>query len=332
MSLFRPAPGAGPGDGPKTQSATPIPSAAPSAPMPVTGFPKTAQMAFCIGAQKAGTTWLYDFLKRSPQCHFSRNKELHYFDVMAGRADLALDLRVRMAASLAAQLRTETGGANVVALRQLQEVSQLLTIYTGGGAGRQRHAPYLSYMLEGHDAQPVVCDITPSYAVLDRAHFADMAMIGRARFIFILRDPVDRMWSQIRMAQADAVGDHAEACATHARILMSERRLPKLARADYRRTIQELEAAVPADRIHYVFYERLFQRKTTDAICSFLGISPVDPDPARRVNEGRASAIPDDIADAFRKAFAPQYAFIRDRFGSALPDAWLRRGWPGLAR
>ena len=34
----------------------------------------------CIGAQKAGTTWLYVNLKRHPQFRF-RAKEIHYFDV-----------------------------------------------------------------------------------------------------------------------------------------------------------------------------------------------------------------------------------------------------------
>lgn len=35
---------------------------------------------FCIGAQKAGTTWLYYNLKKHPQFRF-RAKEIHYFDI-----------------------------------------------------------------------------------------------------------------------------------------------------------------------------------------------------------------------------------------------------------
>ena len=34
----------------------------------------------CIGAQKAGTTWLYDNLKKHPDLGLPDVKELHYFD------------------------------------------------------------------------------------------------------------------------------------------------------------------------------------------------------------------------------------------------------------
>ena len=44
-------------------------------------------MFFCIGAQKTGTSWLHDYLSRSDEVHFSRNKELHYFDVRAGLSE-----------------------------------------------------------------------------------------------------------------------------------------------------------------------------------------------------------------------------------------------------
>lgn len=48
-------------------------------------------LAHC--AQKAGTTWLHDALRQSREVHFSRNKELHYFDVIAGKANQVLALR-----------------------------------------------------------------------------------------------------------------------------------------------------------------------------------------------------------------------------------------------
>jgi hypothetical protein len=33
-----------------------------------------------VGAQKAGTTWLFDYLGRHPDVAMSPIKELHYFD------------------------------------------------------------------------------------------------------------------------------------------------------------------------------------------------------------------------------------------------------------
>ena len=36
---------------------------------------------FCVGATKAGTSWLYTYLLDHPECHVRSVKELHYFDV-----------------------------------------------------------------------------------------------------------------------------------------------------------------------------------------------------------------------------------------------------------
>ncbi len=38
-----------------------------------------------IGAQRAGTTWLYRCLQRHPQLYLPGTKELHYFDRLTGR-------------------------------------------------------------------------------------------------------------------------------------------------------------------------------------------------------------------------------------------------------
>ena len=288
-------------------------------------FPDTATMLFCIGAQKAGTTWLYDALRASPQVHFCRNKELHYFDVIAGRANLAIANRVNMATALAGKLKAAPGPRNAKVLKQLREVAELLTIYTGEPGD---HRPYLRYLLRGYRDQPVVCDITPAYAVLDARHFADMAEIGTAKFLFLLRDPVDRMWSQIRMSVAVGQPDLPKgpefdaACVDRAMTIINSGRLPRIERSDYQRTMEALERVVPADRIKYVFYENLFAPETLDDICGFAGIDRIHADGARRSNPGRTATIPDDIRITFEEGFARQYDFIRARFGDAVPAAW----------
>lgn len=285
-------------------------------------FPDTATMVFCIGAQKAGTTWLYDTLRASPDVHFSPNKELHYFDVVAGKAQQVLDLRVRAAQTLAQRLRPAVGPQNAVALAQLGELASLLGIYAGGSGD---HHPYLDYVSRGYKGQKTICDITPAYATLDRATFAEMGQIGGAKFIFILRDPVDRMWSQIRMAVSmsqDKDGDFQTQCTARAHHLVATNRLPKIERGDYQRTITELEAVIPAHRIMYLFYENLFSEQSLDAISHFLQISGLTGDLSHYANRGTTAVLPEDVAEALRSAFAPQYRFVRDRFGADVPKQW----------
>ncbi len=293
--------------------------------MPVHRFPPDTRMVFCIGAQKAGTTWLYDTLRQSDQVHFSRNKELHYFDVVGGKAKQVFDIRIRAAQTLTQRLVPQLGPRNQQNLKQLRDLTDLLAIYTSNPGD---HSAYLDYMLQDFESQPVICDITPAYAILDRDSFAQMGQIGCAKFIFILRDPIDRMWSQIRMAtKTENPKEKAfqDACVARAHQLIDTGRLMNIERADYLRTITELEAVIPEDRIQYLFYERLFQHDTMNDICAFMGISRLQIDPAKHSNIGTPAPLPDDIRLAFRSAFAPQYDFVQDRFGGMVPDQWNTR-------
>lgn len=288
-------------------------------------------MVFCIGAQKAGTTWLYHALRQSPHVHFSRNKELHYFDVLSGKAQQVLDLRIGAARNLSQRLAAETGPRNRATLGHLQEMTSLLSIYTGDAGD---HGPYLDYLLEHYRNQKIVCDITPAYAILDRKVFEEMGQIGSAKFLFILRDPIDRMWSQIRMAVKVAgtpPESFQEACETRARHLINSNRLSRIERADYRRTMTELEAAIPTDRIQYLFYETLFQAETMAKLFNFLDIPRIEIEPETRSNPGLTATLPADLRTAFRRAFAPQYDFIADRFGGAVPAGWAGDIIPALS-
>lgn len=291
-------------------------------------FPDDATMFFCIGAQKAGTTWLHSYLSRSAEVHFSPNKELHYFDVMAGHGEYSLRIRFDVVRQLTERLDARKLPLHRKTVRQLRDATNLLNIYTPQGKGPGRHRPYLSYLLAGRKDQPIVGDITPAYAILRSEHFADMASIGRAKFLFILRDPVARMWSQIRMAAAGDLGREADAdalsAATRARAesLIETGRMPNIERANYARTFEQLEAVVPEERRLYVFYEDLFSGPATDKICAFLRITPPAPETEKRVNEGIKIPFPDDLRAAIRQALDAQYKACSARFGDALPAKW----------
>ena len=49
--------------------------------MPASNFPDF----LCIGAQKAGTTWLYENLRANPQIYFPPMKEVHFWDLFEER-------------------------------------------------------------------------------------------------------------------------------------------------------------------------------------------------------------------------------------------------------
>ena len=133
-----------------------------------------------------------------------------------------------------------------------------------------------------------------------------------------MRDPVDRIWSQLRhMKQTSADTDYV---ANWANAFES----PALcARADYRGTVTDLDDTFPAEDILYLFYEDLFSETSLSRLCTHANVSYGPADTGTVQNETQVKAdMPDDARAAAQRLLAPQYAFCRDRFGDAVPKTW----------
>lgn len=79
-----------------------------------------------------------------------------------------------------------------------------------------------------------------------------LASTPDVRSVFILRDPVARLWSGVQQqykTDHDLERRFEAICTAHAD--------PNFLRLDYPKTMAELEAAVPSERIHYAFFEAL---------------------------------------------------------------------------
>jgi hypothetical protein len=303
----------------------------PATPIP---FPPGATLLYGIGAQKAGTTWLSDLLRTSPECHFSPIKELHYFDVMRlpGTQQMHAD-RIATLRRLAGELTPDQGSVHRVKLRRIADLAMQLHMFTDEAPG---YNGYLAYLLQGYGGQKVICDITPGYSVLNTIIYKEMQRVAPAKFIFLMRDPVDRMWSQVRMGVAarpnapeDPAGFEA-ACLAWVRARHGEGKLEKVHRADYARTLEKLEnALVPETReaqLLTLFYEDLFSQHSVDRICGFLGIAPLVADPGNVANPGRPSRLPEEAEARLYDGLRAQYDFAAARFGrDGLPAAWRDR-------
>lgn len=287
--------------------------------------PDGATLLYGIGAQKAGTSWLFDCLAQSKECHVSPTKELHYFDALYVKSESSHIKRRQEQLRRAVEcLSSDVDAKNRKHLKDAQVLIERLSIHATTPGDHRR---YVDYLCKGHWGEKIICDFTPSYCTLDRAGFAEMDSIGSAKFIFVLRDPVDRMWSQIRMAVSAENPNLSDAkyttkCIAAAEKLLLDRDMSRIPRANYRRTMTELEAAVPSDRIYYAFYETLFTQDSVDHICAFLGISPISITAEKRVNTGRCITLPSTLGDKMAKALAPQYTAARARFGSGIPQNW----------
>ena len=289
---------------------------------PKKGFPAQASMMFCIGAQKAGTSWLRNTLQQSPEVHFSIGKETHYFDVVAGVAPAAFQNRVKAVHQIVDKISLDADSTNARPLQQLQNAVDMLSMFA---VTSDKPKAYVEYLKKGYDGQAVIADFTSSYAILAKESFEQMAAIGAAKFVFIMRDPVERFWAQLQIDVAAKIPDEMtfqKACEDKASKLIEGDRLANIERSNYENTIIQLEQAVPADRIKYLFYEDLSAQSGMDDLCSFLGIGSVMIDAGPQNDEEQQARIPEGLRRSIRAAFDRQYSFVRGKFGATTPSSW----------
>ncbi|MEM9975837.1 MAG: sulfotransferase [Pseudomonadota bacterium] len=282
----------------------------------------------CIGATKAGTSWLYSALSGHPEVHLRGIKELHYFDTIdAGKTARRID----EVTSARDRLLRKADGAGFFARRRLKariadHDAYLAVLSAGGGAD----APYLNYLREGAGRRAVVGDVTPAYALLSRERLAQMAaMAPDVRFVYLLRDPVDRLWSHVRMMAVrrapDRVLTRARADTIFRRTLAGKEDQIEI-RCDYRRALDALFAAVAPSRRHLSYYEDLFEGPGLSQICTFLGIAPI-PAPQEVVHGGQTLEMrPEQRAEA-RVWLDAQYEHVGRVMGQLHP-----RWQPTLAK
>ena len=129
----------------------------------------------CVGAQKAGTSWLYRQLERHPDFWMPPLKELHYFDELS---------KIPLVAST--RPRDDRDRRFLESIKRLSARSHIdLDDY-----GR---------LFEPKGAL-VSGDITPAYSMLsDEIIERIVDRFPNLKVIFLARDPVERAWSQLSM-------------------------------------------------------------------------------------------------------------------------------------
>ncbi len=265
-----------------------------------------------VGATKAGTSWLYRYLDTHPDCAMPIPKELHYFDRAEGffKRDLAALYQARAD-------KLNPNAPRAIAFRRY-----ILMLRDQAA----NDVTYKDYVRDVAGPAPLFGDITPSYALVSTDMLRRMTEVAPVtKFVYLMRDPVARLWSNIRMQasiKAERKGGDAERFATEiARDYLDDRSKSVAARSDYVGALKRLGAAVPAGDVFVEFYERLFSNDTITRLCAFLGIRDVPGDFGKMVHQGTSMTLAPDLGAALRAKLAPQYAGVAERFND-LPDAW----------
>lgn len=282
-----------------------------------------------IGATKAGTSWLHDYLVSHPEVATPPRKELHYFDGVSDEVGLytPASLRALIEAEMA-ELRDRMKNADDVktaAIKfRLSRLRRLATIYQDDAYAPEVYRAYMQSEIDRTGAK-LVTDITPAYGLLSGKWLARMATLAPVtRFVYVLRDPVDRLWSNIRMTvlgETKSEGDFAARCCAAVDTLLQGKRRAMLRRSNYAQTLEQLEQSVPLAQRCTLFFETMFSQDAMDELCAFLGLCAHPAQVLRPAHVGVSMKLDETRRAGLSQLLAPQYAAVEARFG-ALPDRW----------
>jgi len=281
-------------------------------------------LMFGLGATRAGTSWLNRYLTDHPDCHLREIKEAHYFDTLErGSYEFQLRLLTGRHAELSARRAASDNRRQRARLASnIAAHEELIALFEGR---RPDHAAYMAYLARNAGRAKLVGEITPAYALVSEATLAEMRTLAPVvRFLYVLRDPVTRLWSNIRQTLPSRPGAGQAPEATALRMFddwLAGGEKELALRCDYRGTLERLFRVVPESDRLVLIYETLFSDETLFRLCRFLGIRPRTADTETRVHAAEPMALDAERAQAARARLAPQYDFVHQLFG-ALPPGW----------
>mgnify|MGYP000300740087 CR=1 FL=1 len=271
----------------------------------------------CIGAQKAGTTWLARTLARHDDIFITPVKEIHYFDHVAGLTGHLSDRKRRS--------------------RYRKYHQRMWTQWNRWKEHRAQGDWYRAYMRRELDddwyaslfadrqGKTVAGEATPEYALIGKKGFRHMkALAPDARVIYIMRNPVSRAWSQL-LHQCRARRLNPARVPVEAFLSMAaEPRFEAI--ADYLQTLDDIDTEFGSSRALLAFYEDLHDDRAAALrnVCDFLGVGLDDSlmhGLGARYNISPPVPLPNELSEALRMKYGDIAEGVASRMGR-IPESW----------
>lgn len=283
-----------------------------------------------IGAARSGTTWIAANLSRSEKVWMPRRKELHYF---------SRDPKYPSPSFLNATgglSRFTAGGMHGRRFRRefVKAVGRdVLKLSPGDLAWDLRYflgsenADYYERLFAGHPGQ-LTGEITPAYALLDDHDVeAVCSRLPHTRFLYIVRNPIDRAWSTICYHESREKRGLTSAGSDKIREYLDQPGL--MARSNYLEVIERWQRIAGPERLFLAFYDEITANPADllSRMTDFLGLD--DPDlvsglSTKRVNASTGEAMPDDIRAHLTERYIDAIDQLADRVGG-YAEQWRDR-------
>lgn len=300
---------------------------------------KIKKLLICVGAQKAGTTWLHEVLEKDTRFKTPLFcKEVQYFNYKHINSPLINQWRATWFIKLTKKAEFRESLINYLQDNQthnslIPTKNKIQLKRIGFCLKPLNDEWYCDYMAIGPKKQCAI-DISPEYAVIGQAGFENMkAVTDNLKLVFILRDPVERSWSgmiQELKNKSDATEKLNRMANASVETLIGRAKTPNIAnRSNYLATFQAIKAAGLMDKVKVVFYDDIIANPELVIESVYQHIEMTKPLAENTIldkviHKSPSMKMPNEFITQMREVYAPMLAQIHSEFIS-LPDAWKKR-------
>lgn len=272
-----------------------------------------------VGAQKAGTTWLHSQLCKNDFFDPGFTKEYHTFD------SIYVPEYVNLTASWIKKLNAlkNKSGPKINA-KKMSLLKRLMFVYEP-----QSYFDYFDKLASSSPKIKLVGDITPSYSMLDQNALAQIKhgleeKGFNVKVIFLMRDPVERVWSAKRMQRRHAISTNKAIKSTiETSLIKAINNQGSYLKTDYRRIIEAVKNSFDARQIFFGFFEELFTEHSYERLCKFLELDLVNPDFDKSVNVSpKDCELSGELLFTMAQKYKSTYSYINQYFDGASERLW----------
>jgi hypothetical protein len=266
-----------------------------------------------IGVQKSGTTWLYQQLIQLKHFNLPPVKECHYFDrskSYPSPSDLSNPFfwsRIRRPKYIAKAFKKISAQKDWYTFR----------FYLKWYFSNYNDDWYLSLF---NDLDGFTGEITPSYSVLNLEDIQKMYRLApKAKIILLLRNPVDRAWSQFRHHVKKSAIDRTSSIEEIKAFINSD---VQSLRSDYLRAIKNYSKVYPKEQILIGFFDAIVEEPADllNSIVRFItgqDVSEIEGSLNFNspVNKSPLIDCPSEVRDYLASKYYEQILSLKNKYG-----------------
>jgi len=276
----------------------------------------------CIGAQKSGTTWLYEQLDKHPQVEMPPLKEIHYFDEIHRNVKTSLSARFFDKHWMNARWRK----INKYLLIKLAKFNVREAKWFIRYLYSKRDWEWYDKLFQSSE-EKISGDITPDYAVLNENLINEIILhYPNIKVIFLMRNPVERKWSHIKMVLGEKRKRHFSEVLEEEYLFACENWKDDI--GNYPETIKSWQKHVGKSNFFIGFYDDLREDPVElyRNILKFLDINPIfDEKELKKVVYGGSNAsIPPEAYNIILNQKIQEIDELKRMLGN-IPATWPSR-------